>query len=367
MSTWAEFVRERERAGATTIAIDDGLSLIGRFSSMEEDYRTLTQGPAIVDRSYRSLLEVTGADRASWLHNLTSNEVKRLSPGEGNYAFALNLQGRILFDVNVLVRPNSIWLDIDRRFVDRARKHLDKYVVTEDVRVLDRTTESVRFGLVGAALKPWLVGQGMPNVANLPWFAMTEMTVGDGRISAVRHDFCGEFSIELFVPHERAVDIWGHLTQEITPARLTPVGEEAVQIRRIEAGLPWAGHEISDEYLPAEIDPNARAVSYQKGCYLGQEIVERMRSRGVVARRLAGFHIDGDTVPPVPIELPGPDGKPVGRLTSVCRRLDTPPVIGLGVVKVAAAVPGTFVSAAWDDRRAVATVVSLPFRPAAAH
>jgi folate-binding protein YgfZ len=195
---------------------------------------------------------------------------------------------------------------------------------------------------------------------------MTEMTIGDCRMSVVRHDFCGEFSIELFVPHDRAVDIWRHLTQGITPPRLTPVGDQAVQIRRIEAGLAWAGHEITDEYLPAEIDPGARAVSYQKGCYLGQEVVERMRSRGVVARRLVGLHFGGDAVPNVPLDLLGPDGKPVGRLTSACRRLDTPPNIGLAVVKVAAAAPGASVSAAWDDRRAVATVDSLPFRPAAA-
>ena len=119
------------------------------FATLNTEYRTVEAGPAIVDRPCRWLLEIEGADRAEWLHNLTSNQVKMLSPGEGNYAFVLNVQGRILFDINLFIRPNSIWIDLDRRFVETAKKHFSKYTITERVTLTDRTAEFSRLGLIG--------------------------------------------------------------------------------------------------------------------------------------------------------------------------------------------------------------------------
>ncbi len=363
MQTWDRFVQnELERGVKRAVGIDR--PCVGCYGDLEAEHRALGSGPALVDRSYRALLEVTGTDRAGWLHNLTTNEVKNLAPGEGNYAFALNLQGRIQFDLIVSVREESVWVDVDVRFVERVRKHFEKYTITEDVAVADRSGDFVRFGLLGEAAKAVLAERGAPHAAALPWFAMTEITWDDVTIPLLRHDFCGTFAVELFVPAEKAVETWQRLCDASGEPRALPVGDDAVQLRRIEAGIPWPLCEITDEYLPGETGLSECAVSITKGCYLGQEIVERMRSRGVVARRLVGLLLEGDQIPTIPAALESDDGSAVGELTSACGSVALSAVIGLGYVKAASASPGTQLRVASGDQETCATVVGLPFADA---
>ena len=357
---------------------------------LENEYRAIGAGAAIADRSYRALLEVTGADRATWLHNLTTNQVKNLGRGEGNYAFLLNIHGRILFDVNMLVRAESIWLDLDRRFMETAKKHFSKYTITEDVTVVDRSEEFVRYGLVGPGAVALLAELGAPNAAAMAQLnhVTIELPVADQSrerkladtnadqnrdcqgavhtaatinrsipvaVLVVRHDFCGPFGVELFVPADRAVELRSTLVDQ---HRAIPVGDDAVQVHRIEAGVPWPGHEITDEYLPAETRQLARAVNYQKGCYLGQEVVERMRSRAVVARQLVGLRLDGPAIPALRSEISDPVGKPIGQVTSSCHSPALNCPIALAYVKTASSSTGSRLTVAG----APATIVDLPFR-----
>jgi len=127
-------------------------------------------------------------------------------------------------------------------------------------------------------------------------------------------------------------------------------------------GLLDLCHEITDEYLPAETGQLARAVSFTKGCYLGQEVVERMRSRGVVARQMIGVFVGGQEIPPTGAEFSTADGRRVGVLTSVCRTLVEDRVIGLGYVKTAEAAAETRLQVAWGGGTAEAVVAGLPFR-----
>ncbi len=325
---------------------------------MENEYRALETGPAIVDRSYRTLLEVTGVDRAAWLHNLTTNQVKNLGRGEGNYAFVLNVQGRILFDLNLLVRAESIWLDLDRRFLETAKKHFSKYAITEDVTVVDRTVEFVRFGLVGSKAVALLAELGRANSAALPTLGLSQIEWRGVDVPLIRHDFCGPFGVEFFVPADRADEFRSTLVDQ---HRAIPVGDDAVQVHRIEAGIPWPGHEITDEYLPAETRQLERAVNYQKGCYLGQEVVERMRSRHVVARQLVGLRLDGSAVPALKAHILDPDGKTAGQVTSSCHSLALNCPIALGYVKSASCAVGVALRLAWGGDSVNVIVTDLPF------
>ncbi|MFH1108226.1 MAG: glycine cleavage T C-terminal barrel domain-containing protein [Planctomycetota bacterium] len=397
---WREFVQTQLDSGAVGV-IGDAQPRAARNAALETECQALDAGPAFVDRSYRALLEVTGADRATWLHNLTTNQVKNLGRGEGNYAFALNIQGRILFDLNLLVRADSIWLDLDRRFLETAKKHFAKYTITEDVAVADRSEEFVRFGLVGAKAATLLGELGAPNAAAMAQLnhVTIDLSIADqsrdregadkqnrncqGAVFAaatsnrsmpvavlmVRHDFCGPFAVELFVPAEEAVDLW---RTHVNSGKAVPVGDEVVQVRRIEAGIPWPGHEITDEYLPAETRQLDRAVSFQKGCYLGQEVVERMRSRHVVARWLVGLRLEGPPVPPLKSQIftPSPsegegrgeDPKPTGQVTSACHSPTLGCPIALAYVRTPHATPGTQLTMTSEGESAIcATVVDLPF------
>jgi folate-binding protein YgfZ len=371
---WQEFVQTQLDNGAVGV-IGDAPPRIARYAALETECQALDTGPAFVDRSYRALLEVTGADRATWLHNLTTNQVKNLGRGEGNYAFVLNIQGRILFDVNLLVRADSIWLDLDRRFLETAKKHFAKYSITEDVAVADRSDEFVRFGMVGSGAVSLLSELGAPNAGVMPTLGLSQIGWRGATIPLMRHDFCGPFAVELFLPADSAVDFW---RTHVESGKAVPVGDEAVQVRRIEAGIPWPGHEITDEYLPAETRQLDRAVNFQKGCYLGQEVVERMRSRHVVARQLVGLRMEGSTwptsepgaqatgpsIPDLKSQILDPDGKPTGQVTSACHSPTLGCPIALAYVRTAHSTPGTQLTLAGDGpTRIPAVVTDLPFAP----
>ena len=361
MSDWKAF-QDFQGGEAASRNPHDGPPRAGSFGDGAPEYEALRDGPALVDRSYRGLLEVTGADRSGWLHNLTTNEVKNLGAGEGNYAFATNIQGRILFDLNVLIRKDAIWIDLDRRFLERAKAHFDKYTIMEDVKVVDRSEDHVRLGLVGRNALRMLEPMGAPQAHTMPTLGMSAVTLQGTEVPILRHDFCGPLGVELFVPAEQAIQLWREWVDPKGTLPAIPVGDDAVQIHRIEAGLPWPDCEISDEVLPAETAQLERAVSFQKGCYLGQEVVERMRSRGALARRLCGLRMKGDTLPPPKAALIGKEGQPVGQLTSVCRSMALRCVIGLGYVKAASSEEGTPLQVQRPDGQPIdAVVVPLPF------
>ena len=359
MTEWLHFVQQQLSGGACA-AEASHQPLVGSYGNLDAEYRALSDGPALVDRSYRGLLEITGADRASWLHNLTTNEVKNLLPGQGNYAFACNAQGRILFDVNIVVRADSIWVDLDRAYLDFARAHFDKYIIIEDVVVGDRSDDFVRLGLVGEGAKAMLTEFGVEHASSMPRLGIAGITWEDCSIPVMRHDFCGPFGVELFVPSARAVELWRALSDTSRRQCAVPAGYDAVQIRRIEAGVPWPHREITDEYLPAETGQFDRAVSFTKGCYLGQEVIERMRTRGVEARQLVGLQVEGDAIPPGGAVLIADDDRTVGQVTSSCRSLATGGVIAMGYVKTPSTAAETSLRVDWEDRSAGAIIIRLP-------
>jgi len=358
---------------------DDTRESTARPSDVLAEYAALVEGPGLVERRDRGLLEVTGRDRASWLHNLTTNEVKKLSVGEGHYAFVLNVQGRMRFDLNVLVRPDSILLDLDRGWLAMARAHFEKYAITEDVRVVDRSDEMNRLALTGEQSRELLKEIGASQAVSLPCLGTTEIQWPGAPVLLFRHDFCGVYGIEMTVPAGKAVDLRQWLCDKNRPVPAVPIGDSAVQIRRIEAGIPWPGREITEEYLPAETRQLARAVSTQKGCYLGQEVVERMRSRGVVARQLVGLLIEGGPATPGAEEHPGgdagiagaeirgDDARPVGVVTSVCHSVSLGRTIALGYVKTPSSQPGGTVTVKSGQGEFSATVAALPFVGRAEH
>lgn len=325
------------------------------------DYQLAVEGPGLLARTDRALIEVEGRDRASWLHNLTTNQVKTLSVGEGNYSFALNLQGRILLDLNLFVRANSIWIDLDRRFLESAKKHFNKYTITENVTLTDRTNEFARVGVIGRKSAELVASMGVGNAAAMASLAQSVFAWGGVEVGVIRHDFCGPMGFELFVPvaafpgFEKAV-FQGEFGQPVHR-----ISADVVETFRIEAGIPWPGSEITEEYLPAETRQLERGVSYQKGCYLGQEVVERMRSRNVVARQLVGLRMPNHTLPSVGGAILTEGGDTVGKVTSAVLSPSLGGGIALGYVKSAHSGPQTAVAVDAPGGRVQVVVQALPF------
>ncbi|MBK8914046.1 MAG: folate-binding protein YgfZ [Phycisphaerales bacterium] len=285
---------------------------------------------AMFDRSDRALLRVEGADRHAWLHNLLTNDVKRLTPGTGCYAFACDVRGRVQFDLNVLSDNDALLLDCaaDRR--ELLRLWLDRYLLSEKatIAVEDRLG---RIGLCGPRAAEVVRAITGSEAAALAEFGHCPLSDGSAGERVVRHDFAVGPGFELMV-----VDAAGWWERLARVHGVRPAGLIALDSLRIEAGVPWFGRELDERTVAPESGQIGRAIVYDKGCYLGQEIIERMRSFGNPARRLARFRVSGDAEVAVPAQL-ALQGAECGRLTSLAALGDGESRAGLGYVRFAVA------------------------------
>jgi folate-binding protein YgfZ len=320
-------------------------------------------------RPDRGLLEVAGGDRAPWLNNLVTNVVKTLSPGEGNYAFAVNLKGRVVFDLNILVLPDRLWLDVDARRAPAALGHLDRYLLNENVRLSDLTARCHRWGIIGPRAADVAGRLGLMNFTAM---AQLQHAAGTAEIRLVRHDFAGLPGLEaIFVPSDEspAGSTGAGAAREGEPVVAAAIAEsgfvelrpETLKILRMEAGLPAAVEDIDAEVVPPETGQVERGISYHKGCYLGQEVIERMRSHGILARRLVGLKVEGESAPPAGALLAA-SGSDVGRVTSTCWSEHLGGLLALGYVKSAHARPGVVLEVITPEGPRRAEIVSLPVR-----
>lgn len=259
-----------------------GAGAAGQFTEVGRELDVLEEGVGLVDRSERGRAQVTGGDRLPWLSNLVTNAVKTLDEGSGAYTFAADVKGRTQFDANVLVLRDELWLDLDARHVEAALRHLDMRLITEDVQLKDVSDQDGRLGVSGPGAAELVSALGAGQLVALPQLGHVPLERG---ARLVRHDFAGGVGAELIIPRADAVTWWDRLAE----LGAVPVGSRAVQLARVRAGIPVWGAEIDERVLPPETNQIERGISYHKGCYLGQEVIERMRSRGVVARRLVAL------------------------------------------------------------------------------
>ncbi len=337
--------------------------------NFQTQYRDCLTAGGFLFPADRGLIEVTGGDRAAWLHNLVTNAVKTLSPGEGNYAFATNVKGRTLFDLNVLVLEDRLWLDIDRRWIGKALTHLDRYHITEDVALTDLSGNSFRVLIIGPSADVLARTAGASHMAAMAWLQHTSLDLEGRQARAVRRDLGGLPAVEI---------IWcgameptaSLLRKRAVEAGLVELDPTALDVIRIENGMPASLEDIDEEIIPPETGQVERGISYQKGCYLGQEVIERMRARGVLARRLVGVQFEGDqpVAPGTPLfeqAVPATHDaepsaglqadRPIGTTRSGCFSFALGAPLSLAYVKSASARPGTRLFA-----KPVARVASEP-------
>jgi len=324
-----------------------GVRMAAAFGPAADEYRAARENVALFDRSDRGLIVLAGSERKEWLHNLVTSAVLTLDDHAGVYAFAINVKGRILFDLNILCLPEALWLDLDLPAVAAAAAHFDRYLFTEDVKLQDATGEYGRLGCGGPRAADVAARLGVPNLPGLP--ALSSVALHRGQVHLVRHDFAGLPGFELFVPRGEGAQWWERLVQE--GAR--PAGLRTLDVLRVEAGLPWLGRDIDDQVLPPETGLSsaggtptppggtptpAPGISYEKGCYLGQEILERMRARSVLARRLVRVRVADGAGLALPAALTK-GGADVGRITSLVKHPVEPHWPGLGYLKTSVTDP----------------------------
>lgn len=232
-------------------------------------YQALREGAAILDLSARGRIRASGEDRKRLLHAMTTNHVQELEPGRTIYAFFLNAQGRIQADVWIHAEEEYLLLDVEPEVREKVYAHLDKFIIADDVTLEDITATTAEIAVEGPHAS-----------ALLPQGIVVDATV------------TGQAGFRMVVPVEQKDAI----LEALQAAGGVPASVEDILSVRLENGVPRYGDDISDASLVQETQ-QLQAVHFNKGCYLGQEIVERVRSRGQVNRLLTKLRIDGSAVP----------------------------------------------------------------------
>lgn len=320
--------------------------------------RSARTGAAVFALDERGLLVVRGSDRERFLQGQLTQDVAGLSPDgprSGAYALALTAQGRIVADAHVLARPDAFWLETHAVFVAPLRARLEKYVIADDVVLEDRSDAVARFGIEGPAAHAALASLAEGEAPALPRDGCAAVRIAGAEVLAAGFGWSGEPAVQLLVPVAARDAVAAALDALVASGAAVRGDAAALEVLRVEAGVPRAGAELAEDVLPAEVGLLERAVSFTKGCYTGQEVVARMHSRGRLGHRLVGLLLEGEP-------LPGPGarltraGRAVGEITSVARSPELGP-IALAFVRVGHDEPGTELAA---DGSAV-RVAPLPF------
>jgi folate-binding protein YgfZ len=305
------------------------------------DYRTATEACGLLDRSERGKLALTGADAKSFLQGQVTNDVEALSPGEGCYAAFLTPKGKMLGDLRILDAGDEILLDTERVALQELFNMIRRFSIGFEAELHKRTLERGLLSLLGPESKAIAGGSGLREPEN----SHAAVTVGGIEARAIRTDL----GVDLLCD---AADVDG-LRAALADAGVVPVSEAVAECLRVERGRPRYGVDLDDTVIPQEAGLNERAVSFTKGCYVGQETVARLHYRGKPNRHLRGVRLSDAASPGDELTF---DGRTVGRLGSVAVSPRFGP-IGLALVRREAHVGSTVTVG--DDARG--EVVELPF------
>jgi folate-binding protein YgfZ len=293
-------------------------------------YDALMNSAGLVDLSSRGRIRITGEDRARLLHAMTTNHVQQMKAGDGLYAFFLNAQGRILADAYVLCFEDHFLLDTAPETRAAVYSHLDQYIIADDVTLEDITEQTFSFGIEGPKAVDIAGHCGM----QAPHHRWAHVQAGELEAAAI--SATGSQGVRVYGPARHKDET----AAAIEGAGAIAASPEDAETARIENFVPRYGCDITEHTLPQETQ-QTHALHFQKGCYLGQEIVERIRSRGHVNRQLMGFRLDGHAVPAPGAQLFA-GGKAAGDVTSAAISPDGG-VYGLAWVRVPTNKPGTLV------------------------
>ncbi|MEX2176351.1 MAG: glycine cleavage T C-terminal barrel domain-containing protein [Pirellulaceae bacterium] len=315
-----------------------------------EQYTALTVACGLADLSGAGLVEVTGADRVQLLHGFTTNDVKKLPALRGCEAFVTSPQGKTVGHLLIVQRGDSLLLVSTPGQAAGLIAHFDKYVISEDVKLTDRTEQLNLFLLAGpsAGLALRSVIGSEPPADSL---AFANATMGDATLLIGRIDSLG---VPAFLILADRVDA-PRLQAAMGQAGAIPCGSAVLELVRLEAGLPLFGQDFGDDNLPQEIGRDAQAISFTKGCYLGQETIARIDALGHVNRLLTGVKFTAAELPPLGTKLLV-EGKEVGQLTSIAWSPKLAAPLGLALVRRAQSTPGKCLTSS----DAAGEVVRLP-------
>ena len=323
-----------------------GCTLPSDFGDPAGEYRYANQAVALLDKNYRAYLSFIGPDRVRYLNAILTNNVKDLAPGQGIISLLLNPQGHILAELETYAFPDRHFCISYAMIREQLISWMDKYIIMDDVTLSDETELHGTLALEGpnaAAAVKELTGVDLAQLneltsvdAEILRFAQDD-TEGakEAPITCriVKRSPGGVPGAEFVVAREQLTALWQILFDAARKHGGGPAGYTALSGQRLAQGVPWFGYDFDEKQIPHEAGLENSHISYTKGCYTGQEIVERVRSRGHVNRRRANLLFSGDAVPEAGAPLTTQDGIEAGYVTRAARIWDPSRVIGMGYVR----------------------------------
>jgi folate-binding protein YgfZ len=269
-----------------------GCDLPDSFGGWQSEYRFLRESVGLLDKNYRAYLEFTGPDRARYLNAILTNDIKGLQENHGTVSLFLSPQGHIQAEIETYAHGDTLLCVSYAMLRERLIPAMDKYIIMDDVTLADRTQAFATLALEGpkaAAVTSVLAGVELASMDNLE---SLEENVGGIPCRVSKRSLGGVAGAEFLVSRERAEELWRILIEEARCEGGGPAGYKALNTVRLEQGVPWFGYDFGEKQIPHEAGLQESHISYTKGCYTGQEIVERVRSRGQVNRVRVSLKFD---------------------------------------------------------------------------
>lgn len=349
------------QARRATFTEYQGWQLPDQFVGVEQEYAAVRSAIGITDLSHRTLIKLTGPDRAEFLHRILSQRIKGVAEGHGCHAALLTPQGKMVAVMRVLVGEDMILLETEPAARVSLLEKLALYRLSQRVEIEDVTEQFVKLSL-----------QGPHAIRLIQALLQQDMTIGEElqhRQTALNHiplrivnvQETGESGFELIAPVTLGASLWSYLLHVGAPYGLQPVGFAAFNVLRVEAGTPWYGVDMDDSHFPQEAQVDY-VLDWTKGCYVGQEPMARIRFRGHVNRKLVGLRFNKTSSPEQGNHVVG-DGRAIGYITSAVHSLYLDAPIALGYVRREYSQPDTELVVQTHGGAAPAVVSALPFYP----
>ena len=351
-----------ENAGARFLTTD-GIEVVANYGDVLAEYHALRETAVVLDLTFRSRFCLTGQDRVRFLHGQVTNDVNSLRPGQGCYAALITAKGRMQSDLNIWRLDDELLLDFEPSLTQVVSQRLEKYVISEDVQVVDVAPLYGLLSIQGPKSTEVLRSAGLS--VQLPEKPFTFLKISDparGDIYLMNLPRLGSAGFDVFVPIA-AFDALAELFLSATQScggRLA--GWNACEIVRIEAGIPRFGVDMDETIIPLEAGLESRAISFTKGCYIGQEVISRIKTYSEVQKALRGLRLPND-LPALPQKGDKlfHDGKEAGFITSAVVSPHLKANIALGYVRKGVNNVGTELILKTLDREVNARIVDLPF------
>jgi folate-binding protein YgfZ len=344
------------RAGAK-MGVWFGCALPDDFGDAAAEFRSARTSVALIDKNYRAYLSFTGPDRVRYLNAILTNNIKDLSNGQGIVSLLLNPQGHILAEIETYAFADKLFCVSHAMIRERLIEWLEKFIIMDDVTLADETH---RFGTL--ALEGPKAAAVVRELSGVDIAPLDELSSTDGAVDAipgralpcrlVKRSPGGVPGAEFVVQQENLAALWEILLEAVRKHGGGPMGYAALSATRLAQGVPWFGYDFGEKQIPHEAGLQDSHISYTKGCYTGQEIVERVRSRGQVNRQRVGLVFSGEAVPETGAPLTM-DGKEVGFVTRAARAWEPPRILGMAYVRREAGAPGTVLQ--WASGTATVT------------